>query len=65
MPAARPSDALSAHAHRVSGICWRIVEGQHYVSTLALVDSIDEQKRLVADLTLDNQALKELVGKKA
>jgi len=46
MPAARPSDALSAHAHRVSGTCWRIVEGQHYVSTLALVDSVDEQRRL-------------------
>lgn len=46
MPAARSSEALSAQAHRVSGTCWRIVEGQHYVSTLALVDSIDEQRRL-------------------
>ena len=46
MPAARRSDALAAQAHRVSGTCWRIVEGQHHVSTLALVDSIAEQKRL-------------------
>jgi hypothetical protein len=46
MPAARRSDALAVHAHRVSGACWRIVEGQHHVSTLALVDSIAEQQRL-------------------
>jgi hypothetical protein len=46
MPAARSSETTSTRAHRVSGTCWRIVEGQHYVSTLALVDSIGEQRRL-------------------
>jgi hypothetical protein len=46
MPAARRSDALAAAAHRVSGTCWRIVEGQHHVATLALVDSLAEQQRL-------------------
>jgi len=46
MPAARSSDALADHAHRVSGACWRIVEGQHHVSSLALVDSLAEQQRL-------------------
>lgn len=34
------------HAHSVSGLCWRVVEGQHHVSTLALVDNIAEQERL-------------------
>lgn len=38
--------ALSSEAHRVAGTCWRIVEGQHHVSTLALVDSLAEQRRL-------------------
>jgi hypothetical protein len=46
MPAARRSDALTAQAHRVSGTCWRIVEGQHHVATLTLVDSLAEQRRL-------------------
>lgn len=46
MPAARASEALSCRAHRVSGTCWRIVEGQHHVSTLALVDSLADQRRL-------------------
>jgi len=46
MPAARRSDALAAAAHRISGTCWRIVEGQHHVATLALVDSLAEQRRL-------------------
>jgi len=38
--------ALSSDAHRIAGACWRIVEGQHRVSTLTLVDSLAEQKRL-------------------
>ena len=46
MPAARRSDAFAEAAHRVSGTCWRIVEGQHHVATLALVDSLAEQQRL-------------------
>jgi hypothetical protein len=46
MPAARSHDALTASAHRVSGICWRVVESQYYSSTSALVDGAAEQKRL-------------------
>jgi hypothetical protein len=46
MPAARRSDPLAEATHRVSGTCWRIVEGQHHVATLALVDSLAEQQRL-------------------
>ena len=46
MLAARSPDALSAAAHRVSGACWRVVESQYYVSTLALVDGVTEQRRL-------------------
>lgn len=38
--------ALSREAHRAAGSCWRVVEGQHHVSTLALVDSLAEQERL-------------------
>jgi hypothetical protein len=50
MPAARRSKAAAsspaAHAHTASGLCWRVVEGQHHVSTLALVDNVAEQERL-------------------
>ncbi len=56
MPAARrskaaaprpaPATRLAAQAHNVSGSCWRVVEGQHHVSTLPLVDTIAEQERL-------------------
>jgi RES domain-containing protein len=38
--------APSREAHRVAGTCWRAVEGQHHVSTLALVASVAEQERL-------------------
>jgi len=38
--------ALSPEAHRAAGACWRVVEGQHHVSTLPLVDSLAEQERL-------------------
>ncbi|WP_119302568.1 RES family NAD+ phosphorylase [Dongia deserti] len=41
MPAAPLRDA-----RRAAGACWRVVEGQHHVSTLALVDSLAEQERL-------------------
>ncbi len=46
--ASRPTQraSLDAQTHAVSGTCWRIVEGQHHVSTLALVDSVAEQERL-------------------
>jgi hypothetical protein len=40
-PAARSSEARS-----LAGTCWRLVEAQHHVSTLKLVDSFDEQERL-------------------
>ena len=35
--------ALSASARRLSGRCWRVVEAQHRVSTMALVDTLEEQ----------------------
>jgi hypothetical protein len=38
--------ALSSEALRVSGRYWRLVEAQHQVSTLKLVDSLEEQALL-------------------
>jgi len=38
--------ALSSDARAIGGTCWRLVEAQHHVSTLKLVDSVDEQKLL-------------------
>jgi hypothetical protein len=38
--------ALSREHRRFSGTCWRLVEGQHVVSTMALVDTLDEQTLL-------------------
>ena len=38
--------ALSSSAHPLSGTCWRVVEAQHHVSTLKLVDTLDEQQQL-------------------
>ena len=35
--------ALSSSAGPLAGLCWRIVEAQHHVSTLKLVDTLDEQ----------------------
>lgn len=35
--------ALSSSARPLSGRCWRVVEAQHHVSTLKLVDTLDEQ----------------------
>src|SRR5271170_7471491 len=37
---------LSSDARSLAGICWRLVEAQHHVSTLKLVDSISEQELL-------------------
>src|SRR5688572_7891535 len=37
---------LAALTQPASGLCWRMVEGQHHVSTLALVDNVAEQARL-------------------
>lgn len=36
-------DALSSNATNLNGECWRFVEAQHRVSTLKLVDSLEEQ----------------------
>src|SRR6266851_3353998 len=38
--------ALSSSARSVSGACWRLVEAQYHVSTLKLVDTLDEQEIL-------------------
>jgi hypothetical protein len=35
--------ALSSDANPLAGACWRLVETQHLISTLKLVDSVDEQ----------------------
>jgi len=39
-------DELSSEARRLAGVCWRVVEAQHQVSTLKLVDTIEEQALL-------------------
>lgn len=38
--------ALSSDARALAGACWRLVEAQHHVSTLKLVDSVAEQELL-------------------
>ncbi len=38
--------ALSSDARQLAGTCWRLVEAQYHVSTLKLLDSVDEQKVL-------------------
>ena len=38
--------ALSADACALKGTCWRLVEAQHHVSTLKLVDTVSEQEVL-------------------
>jgi len=38
--------ALASEAHAWRGFGWRLVEAQHHVSTLSLVDSLDEQELL-------------------
>lgn len=38
--------AAPSNARARGGICWRLVEAQHHVSTLKLVDSVDEQALL-------------------
>jgi hypothetical protein len=39
-------DALSSEARPLKGTCWRLVEAQHRVSTLKLVDTLAEQALL-------------------
>lgn len=36
-------DALSREARALSGLCWRLVEAQHRVSTMKVVDTSEEQ----------------------
>jgi hypothetical protein len=38
--------ALSSERRRLSGSCWRVVEAQHRISTLKLVDTLSEHERL-------------------
>jgi hypothetical protein len=38
--------AALSDAHALAGICWRVVEAQHHVSTMKLVDTNDEQEVL-------------------
>jgi hypothetical protein len=38
--------ALTSEARRLTGRCWRVVEAQHVVSTLKIVDTLAEQERL-------------------
>src|SRR3954466_2930172 len=38
--------ALSSERRTLSGLCWRVVEAQHRVSTLKLVDTLAEQELL-------------------
>jgi hypothetical protein len=40
--------ALSSEAKPLAGTCWRVVEAQHRVSTLKIVDSLEEQELLEA-----------------
>ena len=42
--------ALSSEFRAHAGLCWRLVEAQHRVSTLRLVDTLDEQRLLEAIL---------------
>jgi hypothetical protein len=37
---------LSSERRRLSGVCWRVVESQHRISTLKVVDTLAEQERL-------------------
>ncbi|TIW70696.1 MAG: RES domain-containing protein, partial [Mesorhizobium sp.] len=46
--------ALSFEAVRLEGKYWRMVEAQHRVSTLKLVDTLDEQS-LLEDLVEDTK----------
>jgi hypothetical protein len=42
--------ALRSEAHPLAGRCWRLVEAQHRVSTMKLVDTLEEQVRLEEEL---------------
>jgi hypothetical protein len=40
--------AVSSERRRSSGVCWRSVEAQHHVSTMKIVDTLEEQSLLEA-----------------
>ena len=44
--------ALSRERRRLAGSCWRVVEAQHRVSTMKLVDTVEEQS--VLEFLLDH-----------
>lgn len=46
-------------AHELHGLCWRAVEAQHHVSTLRLVDDVDEQSVLERLIETTKPALPE------
>ena len=46
--------ALSSEARALSGTCWRLVEAQHRISTLKLVDTVEEQG-VLEDLIQDTK----------
>jgi hypothetical protein len=46
IPASIWTPAALSDAHALAGICWRVVEAQHHVSTMKLVDTNDEQEVL-------------------
>ncbi|NTF86453.1 RES family NAD+ phosphorylase [Agrobacterium rhizogenes] len=50
-------DALSSEARPISGRYWRLVEAQHQVSTLKLVDTLEEQALLETLLEESKPAL--------
>jgi len=43
-------DELSSSSHHASGLCWRVVEGQHIISTAKLVGSGAEHDILEAEI---------------
>lgn len=43
-------DELSSNSHAASGTCWRVVEGQHLISTAKLVDNAAEHDLLEAEI---------------
>ena len=61
--------ALSPARYQRADVRWKAKYGGLEVNEARRLRQLEHQngrlKRLVADLTLDNQALKELVGKKA
>lgn len=49
--------ALASEAHTIAGDAWRIVESQSQIATMKLVDSLDEQAILEAELDSSKPAV--------